>query len=94
MNKQSEEEENHVISIGSLAIILKDKYQAIYTINDILIGLLFLLGTIFNMLLSWKITGAVLYIAGSVLLLIRPVIRTCHLLQVKRVGKEKRKKHA
>jgi hypothetical protein len=91
MNNKQTEEENHVISIGSLAIILKDKYQVIYTVNDILIGLMFLLGTIFNMLLSWKITGAVLYISGSILLLIRPVIRTCRLLRVKRLDKDKRK---
>ncbi|TRZ37806.1 hypothetical protein CEQ21_20465 [Niallia circulans] len=91
MKKHIDEDNNLNIAFGSLAIILKDKYQLIYTINDILIGLLFLLGTIFNMLLGWKVLGAVLYICGSILLLIRPVIRTCRLLRVKRLNKEKRR---
>ncbi|MCT2344634.1 YrhK family protein [Niallia taxi] len=89
MKKHIDEDNNLHISFGSLAIILKDKYQLVYTINDILIGLLFLLGTIFNMLLEWKVLGAVMYICGSVLLLIRPAIRICRLLGVRRLNKEK-----
>ncbi|RPK05505.1 hypothetical protein BSBH6_02207 [Bacillus subtilis] len=59
-------------------LFFKKRYKILYTVNDFIIGALFLVGSFFffyNQLMS---AGIWLFAIGSLLLLIRPTIRLIH----------------
>lgn len=72
--------------IGSDEIVIRDRYEALSIANDVLIGILFLVGSI---LFLWESTATVatwLFIVGSAEFLLRPVIRLARRTHLKRFG--------
>lgn len=64
-----------VIHIGHDEVVIRRRYETASIANDVLTGLLFLVGSI---LFFWSSTATVavwLFVIGSVLMLVRPVIR-------------------
>lgn len=72
------------LKMGNHGIFLKKNYEVLYTINDFLIGVWFLVGSIFFYFDSWKTWGVNLFVLGSFQLLIRPTIRLIHQFHLKR----------
>ncbi|MFQ3545984.1 YrhK family protein [Halobacillus rhizosphaerae] len=66
------------IKMGSHNIFFKKGYDVLYTINDFIIGVWFLIGSIFFYFESLKTWGVTLFVLGSLQLLIRPTIRLVH----------------
>ncbi|MFQ6386375.1 YrhK family protein [Priestia aryabhattai] len=64
--------------IGKYEFFFKKSYKVIYTINDFLIGIWFLIGSILFFYDSLKNIGVWLFVLGSVQLLIRPTIKLVH----------------
>ncbi|WP_039074588.1 MULTISPECIES: YrhK family protein [Bacillus] len=56
----------------------KKRYKILYTVNDFIIGALFLVGSFFFFYEQFKSAGTWLFVIGSLLLLIRPTIRLIH----------------
>lgn len=72
--------------IGPDEIVIRDRYEALSIANDVLIGILFLVG---SMLFLWESTTTVatwLFIVGSAEFLLRPVIRLARRTHLKRFG--------
>lgn len=63
-------------------------YEWLHILNDLLIGLYFLIGSVCFFYPQWKDTGIWLFILGSAQMLIGPVIRTLNKLHVRRVTKK------
>lgn len=63
------------LHIGSEELVIRKRYEALSIVNDILVGLWFLVGSIMFFSPSWTTTGTWLFVAGSAELLIRPLIR-------------------
>ncbi|KAF1679518.1 YrhK family protein [Bacillus mexicanus] len=56
----------------------KKQYKVLYTVNDFIIGALFLIGSFFFFYDQLMSAGIWLFALGSFLLLIRPTIRLIH----------------
>lgn len=74
------------LEIGNHEIIIGRRYEFFYTINDILIAIWFIIGSVF---FFWEVTeraGTWLFLIGSVELLIRPLIRIIRNSHLKRIS--------
>ena len=80
-----------VLDLGQRHIIIQRRYEALGAINDLLIALLFLIGSFFFLSSSLVEDGTWLFIAGSALLLIKPALKIASLIHVSRVFHSKGK---
>ncbi|MGA8259890.1 MAG: YrhK family protein [Arenicellales bacterium] len=72
------------LSIGDEQLVIGRRYQAASIVNDILIGVWFLAGSVLFFYPELEVAGTWLFVAGSTQLLIRPIIRLSHLIHVRR----------
>ncbi|WP_428945510.1 YrhK family protein [Pantoea sp. FN060301] len=72
------------IDLGSDRIVIEKRYRALSALNDLLIGIWFLAGSILFFYDSLMTVGTWFFVAGSVELIFRPVIKLTELIHVKR----------
>ncbi|MBK0004755.1 YrhK family protein [Erwinia sp. S63] len=72
------------IDIGTDHIIVERRYRALGAFNDLLIAMWFLIGSVFFFYNSMMNNGTWLFVAGSLQLLLRPVITLAELIHVRR----------
>ncbi|MGI8313664.1 YrhK family protein [Halobacillus mangrovi] len=78
-NADSQTKEQYVdISMGKHEIFFKKEYKILYTVNEFLLGLWFLIGSICFYFEELKTWGVTLFVLGSMQMLIRPSIRLVH----------------
>lgn len=75
---------NLMIHLGPEELIIHNRYQVLSIVNDILIGIWFLVGSVMFLSSSWTKTGTYLFIAGSVEMLIRPAISFAHRVHLRK----------
>ena len=63
------------IRIGHHELVVRGRYETLSIANDVLIGIIFLAGSILFFSEATSTTGTWLFVVGRVLKLIRPVIR-------------------
>lgn len=73
------------IRIGPQELVIRRRYEAGSIVNDVLIGLWFLIGSVFFFFDSLTRAGTVLFVIGSVEMLIRPVVRLARHLRLQRL---------
>lgn len=73
------------IRIGPQDLVIRRRYEAASIVNDVLIGLWFLIGSVFFFFDSLTRAGTVLFVIGSVEMLIRPVVRLARHLHLQRL---------
>lgn len=73
------------IDIGADHIIIERRYRALGALNDLLIAGWFLIGSICFFYDSLMTGGTWFFVAGSVQLLMRPVITLAELIHVRKV---------
>ena len=73
------------IRIGPQELVIRRRYEATSIVNDVLIGLWFLIGSVFFFFDSLTRAGTVLFVIGSVEMLIRPVVRLARHLHLQRL---------
>ncbi|MGN7313376.1 YrhK family protein [Alkalicoccobacillus gibsonii] len=66
------------LKLGQFRFYFRKRFRIISTANDILIGLFFVTGSILNLFPDTSSMGPYLYLAGSLLLLSRPILRIIH----------------
>ncbi|GAB3674923.1 hypothetical protein GCM10027591_17600 [Zhihengliuella somnathii] len=72
--------------IGRDEIVIRNRYETLSIVNDTLIGLLFVVGSILFLWESTTLAATWLFIIGSVEFLLRPVIRLTRRIHLKRIG--------
>lgn len=72
------------IKMGHHGLFFKKGYEVWYTLNDILLGVWFLIGSVCFYFESLKEWGVSLFVLGSVQMLIRPTIRLIHRFHLKK----------
>lgn len=70
---------------GKHEIIIGQRYEFFYTLNDIFIALWFIIGSILFFTESTVTIGTWLFLIGSIQLLIRPIIRIVRNIHLKRL---------
>ena len=79
------------LDIGSRHFVIQRRYEALGVINDLLIAIWFLIGSIFFLNDSLMQSGTWLFIVGSAQFLIKPLIKLASLIHVSRIYKEEQK---
>ncbi|WVP27867.1 YrhK family protein [Bacillus licheniformis] len=73
-------------------LFFKKRYKVLHTLNDFLIGLLFLVGKLLLFLRELKPAGLWMFVIGSFQLLIRPTIRLVHDFHYRKFVESRRSK--
>ena len=64
-----------IVKIGSFELYFENIYSIYSLINDLLIGILFIGGSLVNLLDGPALLGQILYFIGSIALILRPLIK-------------------
>lgn len=75
-----------LIHIGHEELVIRKRYEVASIVNDILIAVWFTIGSVFFFFESLTFAGTVLFVMGSIQLLIRPVIRLRRLVHLRKIG--------
>ncbi|SDI79507.1 YrhK family protein [Alteribacillus bidgolensis] len=73
-------DEKHYVNIkaGRFRVFFRKRYRLITTLNDILIGFLFVLGSCLNFFQATANFGNVAYLLASFTLTVRPILKLIH----------------
>jgi len=82
--KKNDKDQEIDLRLGKYEVFFKQSYTILYNLNDVLIGLWFLIGSICFLWKSTQTIGVWLFVLGSVQLLIRPLIRIIHRIDFQR----------
>ncbi len=74
------------IRIGHDELVLRKRYEILSIVNDILVAVWFVIGSILFFSDSTATAGTWLFLLGSIELLIRPLIRLARRVHIGRVG--------
>ncbi len=74
-----------VVTVGDRELVIRRRYETLSIVNDILIALWFIVGSVLFLSTRTADVGTWLFIAGSVELLIRPAIRLTRNLHLQRL---------
>lgn len=72
--------------VGREELVIRQRYEIVSILNDALIALWFIAGSIMFFFAAWETTGTWCFLAGSVELLIRPLIRLSRQIHLKRLS--------
>ncbi|GKV65378.1 MULTISPECIES: YrhK family protein [Sporosarcina] len=81
---------NYEVKIGKYAIFFNKNYRYIFIINELILGIIFIVGSIFFLFESLKTAGIILFIVGSVQLFIRPALKILHATTLRNIDSIKR----
>ncbi len=73
------------IKLGHDELVIRQRYEVASIVNDILIALWFIIGSVMFFSTAWTTTGTWFFLLGSVQLLIRPMIRLTRHLHLQRM---------
>ncbi|APZ42317.1 YrhK family protein [Acidihalobacter ferrooxydans] len=74
------------LTLGKDQLVISRRYETISILNDFLVALWFLIGSVMFLLPAWVTTGTLLFVLGSAQLLIRPCIRLAHHIHLRRIA--------
>ena len=74
------------ITIGDEELVIRRKYEVASIVNDIMVAAWFVVGSILFFSESTTTAGTWLFLAGSIQLMIRPLIRLGRRVHLTRVG--------
>ncbi len=73
------------VRIGHEELVIRRRYEVLSIVNDVLIAIWFLVGSVLFFSDATTYAGTWLFVIGSVELLIRPVIRLSRLVHLRRL---------
>lgn len=74
------------LHFGHDELVIRQRYEVLSIVNDILIGIWFVIGSVFFFYESLSYAGTWLFVIGSVEMLIRPAIRLARRLHIQRLN--------
>jgi hypothetical protein len=74
-------------TIGHEELVIRQRWEVVSIINDILVAVWFIAGSILFFQESTTVVGTWFFLLGSIELLIRPVIRLARRVHLKRIGR-------
>jgi hypothetical protein len=77
-------EDDVVLKLGRDELVIRHRYETLSILNDVLIAIWFLVGSICFLYPSLKEVGAWIFIIGSGQFMVRPALRLAHRFQLQR----------
>lgn len=87
MPKVKRNKEYVELKVGQYALFFNRNYHLIYLTNEIMLGIWFVVGSVFFLWETTKTAGIILFIIGSLQLLIRPLLKIFHSMTLKKEEK-------
>lgn len=75
-----------LIPLGPEVVVIRNRYEALSIVNDLMLGVWFTVGSILFFSESTSTAATALFLLGSVQMLIRPVIRLSRRVHLRRRG--------
>lgn len=75
------------VDLGGRELVLHNRYESLSIVNDVLVAVWFIVGSILFFNESTATAGTWLFLAGSIELLIRPVIRLSRNIHIRSVSR-------
>lgn len=75
------------VQLGGRELVLHNRYEILSIVNDALVALWFIVGSVLFFQESTTTAGTWLFLIGSIELLIRPVIRLSRNIHVRKVSR-------
>lgn len=72
------------LTVGHEELVIRRRYEVLSILNDLCIGVWFLVGSVMFLYASLVTAGTWLFIIGSAQLLVRPLIRLAHHIHLRR----------
>lgn len=85
-NRSAEGNQRLTLHFGRDELVIRQRYEVLSIVNDILIGIWFVIGSFFFFYESLTYYGTWLFLIGSIEMLIRPVIRLARRLHLQRIN--------
>ncbi|OON40253.1 hypothetical protein BTJ39_10190 [Izhakiella australiensis] len=76
---------NTSLTFGPQHVIIRHRYKALGAVNDLLIAVWFLIGSMFFFSETLMESGTWLFVAGSIQLILKPAITLSKLIHVRRL---------
>ncbi|WJY27199.1 MULTISPECIES: YrhK family protein [Sporosarcina] len=76
------------VKAGKHIIFFNKNYKYIFIINELILGLEFIVGSVFFLFDSLKTAGTILFIIGSVQFFLRPVMKILHAISLRKESGE------
>ncbi|MDX2357812.1 YrhK family protein [Dietzia sp. PP-33] len=76
------------LAVGPTEVVINDRYETLSIVNDVLIALFFLVGSIFFFSEDTQTIGTWLFLLGSLEFLARPAIRLARRIHLRRLGSD------
>ncbi|MGB7361866.1 MAG: YrhK family protein [Rhodococcus sp. (in: high G+C Gram-positive bacteria)] len=74
------------VAIGHEELVIRGRWEVVSIVNDILIAIWFIIGSVLFFQESTTTAGTWLFLLGSIQLLIRPAIRLSRRIHLQRIG--------
>lgn len=87
---ENDTEEDIELKSGRFRIYFQNRYTLISLLNDSLVGLVYILGSISSLIGLPSIYGTYFYLAGGVFLILRPLIKIIHNIYIYKDAEERR----
>lgn len=75
METEHEPDHTTVLHIGREELVVRQRYEVVSIVNDLLIGTWFVIGSVLFFFSSLSTAGTWLFLVGSLQMLVRPAIR-------------------
>lgn len=85
MTNNDPEPQDITVTFGHEQIIIERRYETISILNDLMLGVEFLVGSVFFLYPNMQTAGVWVFIMGSAQLMIRPLIRLARHLHLRRI---------
>ncbi|MGK4219007.1 YrhK family protein [Kocuria marina] len=73
------------LHVGHDELVIRGRYETLSIVNDVLIGVIFLVGSFLFLSESTTTVGTWLFVVGSALMLVRPLIRLTRRIHLRRI---------
>jgi hypothetical protein len=74
-----------VVTLGHEQLVIHRRYETASILNDFLVAIWFLVGSVMFFFPDWVVAGTWLFVLGSAQLLVRPCIRLAHHIHLRRL---------
>lgn len=75
-----------VLHLGPEELVIRRRYEVLSIVNDILVAVWFVIGSVFFLFAALETAGTWLFLLGSAQLLVRPLIRLHRRVTLRRVA--------
>ncbi|WP_158233746.1 YrhK family protein [Sporosarcina sp. P3] len=86
MPKLTSNHQEYEVKLGKHIIFFNKNYRYIFIINELVLGVIFIVGSVFFFFESLKTAGIILFVVGSAQLFIRPILKILHATTLRKIN--------